>query len=670
MPEFDFFAPQQAQLGGILAGAQGILAGGQAKGAGLAAEGQALGQAYANIGKAAAAATAERAEQQKVEQLQKDVNAFVDKVGDGSLYEDHTYTLEEDVTDPTLTTIRQQAEQSIAQGMDPVIAGGLKQEAYTDYFQQNFDLSPDDAARRAHELIRPRVGKVLKAQSRGDLVRGAAKLKAAGVPESVIRSTIDAAAPEGHARASDLMEVRKAEVEGLFELSPGQERAAAVRKQEDLVAAKEQREQVLRARAEAEIQELVSQPLNVPTPFGTIPTGARTRDQQTVSVASETGAEATFVERAQAVGLPTEDLVRELREGITFTPIGEGNLSKVRELLRRGGYSEAEIPDQLKQRKLFSGPNDPLLQEIINARQKNIERTFLQDAPRFAGGGSPGEVALFERIGGTVGRNIQAGKTSGFVTLGQIDNLDIDGVMAEVEQRTGNTIDKPLVEGTRVRIGADGRPEVVSTRLTAKNKRELEALLEQRIFTNDTIRDEIMLRQATGSIKMSKTEVNKFMRSLRSSNPDIAGLMARSVGEDVPDLAPGPGPAVADGLTAAQRALLNTRSDTGAVVGGRQLPTAESLQAAARRRTGEADPPTEETVRRRQQLEDLRPQFDKLRAEADAARSVELAKGDEADVARLRLIDEYSGNLNAAMYYGRPKEVEKFLVKLRGALKR
>lgn len=668
MAQFDFFAPQQVQLGGILAGAQGILAGGQAKGAGLAAEGQALGQAYANIGKTAAAATALRAKEQEAERLQQEVNTFVDRVSDGSLYEDHTYTLEEDVTDPTLTTIRQQAEQSIAQGMDPVIAGGLKQEAYSDYFQQNFDLSPDDAARRAHELIRPRVGKVLKAQSRGELVRGAAKLKASGVPESVIRSTIDAAAPEGHARASDLMEVRKAEVEGLFELSPGQERAAAVRKQEDLAAAKEQREQAQRAQAEAAIQELVSEPLNVPTPFGTIPTGARTRDQQTVSVASETGAEATFVERAQAVGLPTEDLVRELREGITFTPIGEGKLSQVRELLRQGGYSEAEIPDQLKQRRLFSSAQDPLLQEILNARQKNIERTFLQDAPRFAGGASPGDAALFERIGKTVGRNMLAEKTSGFVTLGQLDNLDIDGIMATVEQRTGNTIDKELVEGTRVRIGADGRPEVVSTRLTAKNKRELEALLEQRIFTDDTIRDEVMLRQATGSIEMTKTEVNKFMQSLRSSKPDLASLMARSVsGEDVSDVE---GAAAGAGLTQAQRALLNTRSDTGAVVGGRRIPTTESAQAAARRRTGEAPPPTEEDVRRRQALTDLRPQFDKLRAAADAARSAELAKGDDADMARLRLIDEYSGNLNAAMYYGRPKEVEKFLTKLRGALKR
>lgn len=668
MPQFDFFAPGEAQLGGILVGAHGILAGGQAKGAGLAAEGQALGQAYTNIGKAAAVATAQRAEEAKVEQLQKDVNAFADKVGAGDLYEDRSFTFEEDITDPSLATIRDETEQAIARGMDPSAAAVLKQDAYSDWFQMNLDLSPAAAADRARQLVKPQKESVLKAEARGELLRGAAALKAAGVPEFAIRGAIDAVpGASGFARDSDYLESRKAGFDALFELTLSQERAAAVRKQEDLAAAKEQREQTLRARAEQEIQELVSQPLNVPTPLGMIPTGARTRDQQTVSVASETGAEATFVERAQAVGLPTEDLVRELREGITFTPIGESKLSQVRELLRRGGYSEAEIPDQLKQRKLFSGPNDPLLQEILNARQKNIERTFLQDAPRFSGGASPGDAALFERIGGTVGRNIQAGKTSQFVTLGQLDNLDIDGIMSTLSSRPGNTTTKELVEATRVRIGDDGRPEVVSTRLTAQNKRELEALLEQRIFTDDTIRDEVMLRQATGSIAMTRTEVNKFMQSLRTSNPEIASLMARSVGEEVPDLAPGPGPAVADGLTDAQRALLSTRSATGAVVGGRRIDTAESVQAAARRRTGEAAPPTEEQVRKASEVEDLRPQFDKLRAEADAAQRKAAADGDEA---RFQLISRLSGNLNAAMFANDPARIEEFLIKLRGALKR
>lgn len=665
MPQFDFFAPGQAQLGGILAGASGILAGGQAKGAGLAAEGQALGQAYASIGQSVAAGIEQRAQEQKAEQLQKELSSFVDSVGDGSLYEDHSYTLEEDVTDPTLASIREQTEVSISQGMEPIVAAGLKQEAYIEYFQQNFDLNPEEAARRAHELIRPRTGQVLKAESRGKLVRGAAALKKAGVPESVIRSTVESGAPSGYPRHSDLMASRKAEIEGLFELTPGQERRAAVRKQEDLAAAKEQREQVQRARADREIQELVSQPLNVPTPLGMIPTGARTRDQQTVSVASETGAEATFVERAQAVGLPTEDLVRELREGITFTPIGEGKLSQVRELLRRGGYSEAEIPDQLKQRRLFSGPNDPLLQEILNARQKNIERTFLQDAPRFSGGASAGDAALFERIGGTVARNIQAGKTSEFTTLGQLDNLDIDGIMATLSSRTGNTTKQELVESTRVRIGADGLPEVVSTRLTDKNKRDLEGLLEQRIFTDATIRDEIMLRQATGSVKLTKTEVNKFMQSLRSSNPEIASILARSVsGEDVGDVG---GAAAGGGLTQAQRDLLATRSDTGAVVGGRRVDTAASVQAAARQRTGEAAPPTEEQTRQAEAVEGHRPQFDKLRAEAEVAARKAATAGDDDRFQRIRRL---SGELNAAMFANDPARIEEAITKLRSALKR
>lgn len=610
MPDFKFFAPGQAQLGGILAGAQGILAGGQAKGAGLAAEGQALGQAYANIGASLGAAITQRAEIKKEEELTKDLEAFAKGFDQDDLWEKQTYRDEDRVQDPVLRSIRDQAASQIGEGSDPNVTAAQKHAAYAESFQKRFGDSPEEAARKASELMKPQEDRNLSDKGRMLMIQGARALKKSGVPDFVIRSVVDSGTgSSGYPRASDANEASQSRIDKRYSATtPEAKRHQAVLQKEALDKQSDLHEQIKRSEVDEAVYKATTSPFSVPTPMGMIPTGARTQKRAQASVSHDLGVESSFVNRAEAVGLPTQEMVEELREPIDYTPVSSEQMGIIRAELKRAGL---DVDKQLTQRRIFTGANDDNLQKLLKDRRREIEDGFLNDAPRFAGADafSKSDRQLFTAMDSAVAERMAAGKVTDFVMLGQMENVDLDAVASALASRGGNVPTKEDLEQTRIDIGPDGRPRVVlntmvdpseRARMSDSQSKAVESFLQAEVFPSNDVRDELILRQQLGpGRKMNATVVNKYMRMMRERHPDVVREWVRRVGADAgaapadANAPPEPTGAPIDaggGLTPAQRALLPTRSLTGADIEEREIPTAESNREQAAKRGGEREP--------------------------------------------------------------------------------
>lgn len=601
---FRFFAPQQPDISGVIAGAQGILQGGQAQGAGLAAEGQAMGQAYASIGQSIAEGVAMRAEKEEEKVRDEALNKYLDGLDDDSNFENRSFMDIDSIDDPNVRAIYDRSQAGDSSG-DPDANRAQLFSELVQYYEGSRGLTRAEAVNNAQGLLTVKQERVLTPEARAQQKRGAAVLIAEhGVPPAAVSLLIDSRGVSGYADDQSLQEDRTKRVNDRY----GYQTPAAklkVKLAEEQAIAEQKRFRQLQQEQEVEdlIQQTISEPVvaDVPTAFGVkvpVPVGAQRRGFTPVSIQGETGVAEQFAQRAAQAGLPTEALMADLnqQEGVSF--VGQQALKDVRRLLREKGLSASAVNDELLQRKLFSDRNDPAFREYVDDRVAEIERRHLaSEAPVDNSGGFNNSQKLYIRsMEAGLAQALKAGGRTEAVALGSLENVDMPAVELALKDVFGQQTDM-AGKFAKLQVGLNEEGNVVvkggmsdSELQDLRGTPEVMKVLD-RVLGMQDLRREVAYAQSAGAFEgRSKTEINTFMEHLRINRPEVfQQLMQDGAGGVVPaDTIPAPQRA---DLTPGEAALLGDPTQTltsGASVGSGESPPkppdAGDLEAAARRR--------------------------------------------------------------------------------------